>query len=154
MLDPPISQADIDAGTVFVRRDGSEVRIVEHFNDDISDHHWRACDKYYYCDDGSFFTSRDKQQFDLIARKPKESEMSQVVVEDLRSRVPEEVRFADAELETIYSWGGGVYLKISGCHGMRIEKRDPPRFGATIFDNGTLICPRPDLRLRLVLETI
>lgn len=80
--------------------------------------------------------------------------MSQVVVEDLRHSAREQIPFGEVELESMYYWGGGIYLKISAYHGMRVEKREPPRFGATLFDGEALVIPRPDLRLRLVLETI
>lgn len=159
MLDPPISQADIDAGTVFLRRDGREVQIAGYSNDGPFDHWpWVAnevdCELCCYAGDGQRYNNKNPQT-DLIARKPKESEMSQVVVEDKRIRPLESpiVSFGKLKDESVFVRKVGPQVVCVKFGGNRLSFNGT--YVAVYSTDDLCQCiPRPDLRLRLVLETI
>lgn len=156
MLDPPISQADIDAGTVFVRRDGGEV-IIEASNILFRrpERTWRDKRGVCYTDKGTYYPNGDYCDEDLIARKPKESEMSQVVVEDKRIRPLESpiVSFGKLKDESVFVCKDGPQVVCVKFGGNRLSFNGT--YVAVYSTDDLCQCiPRPDLRLRLVLETI
>lgn len=160
MLDPPITQADIDEGTVFVRRDGEQTTLANRINwlDIDPNLPWISEDGRWYGGSGIRLVFGEGE-YDLIARKPKESEMSQVVVEK-RINNGKAVDFADLPQNTIFTTQATPdHIRVKFVWGDSHIVICPDGTAATIANHRsggefTKCIPRPDLRLRLVLETI
>ena len=160
MLDPPITQADIDAGTVFVRRDGEQTTLANRINwlDIAPNLPWISEDGRWYGGSGIRLVFGEGE-YDLIARKPKESGMSHVVLEN-RINNRKVLNFADLPQNTIFTTKATPnYIRVKLVWSDSHLCIGPDGTVATIVNHGsggefTQCIPRPDLRLRLVLESV
>lgn len=151
MLDPPISQADIDNKTLF-RSECGPARVLRcvaglwyaDYGDDIY---------YYVASDGS--ASREEPNFALTERIPKEPEMqSQVIVEDRRDDASEDAymhAFGSYDNGRIVRPGNGeIYLKVADAEVLQLTGADAGQFHHMNME--TKCRQLPHLRLRMILE--
>jgi hypothetical protein len=151
MLEPPISQQDIDNRTLFRTRGGGTARVTAGYPDL---HVWivnygKNAGTVTRFGSASTWSVND---YDLISRIPEPKMESQVVVEDRRTGAEDEWKCID-ELtsKTIFECKGDtrhdVYLKIYGGHSICLTNK------ASYHDaTDWLVRPLTHLRLRMILE--
>ena len=149
MLDPPISNADVDDCTLFKLDDGC-ISTARHCGGRgncyiIGGHH-------YNCMGGPGISRASPSSLPkIIARIPKEKKsMSQVVCIDERGIGPA-VDYHKVSFNSLFESNGSVYLKLTESSAVRVSGNDGPSLSQ--FNPSNVVRTRPDLRLELTLKS-
>jgi hypothetical protein len=156
MLEPPISQADIDNRTLFRTRGGGTARVIAMLNGA-----WWLCERLdgakpphdSVLSSGKYFSPPTAtSDYDLISRIPEPNMESQAVVEDRRQPgyVSPVVFLESIGDGNLFEMDGQIFRKLSDELQERLTGCGAPCF--TLLGTLHNVIPMTGLRLRMILE--